>query len=306
MPLLFLVFAIGCSDYEVSPIKQPRHSNWFDAQSEDYRSGLEPSDADTGGLLDTGMGADDGEDHWPDRDEDGSDDGSESDEPESDEEGGSSSDGSSSGSDGGGSSSGGDDDDSSGTGSGSGSGSGSSVPSARLPAMGDLIITELMIYPQATDDSVGEWVESRNVTGDWLNAVEHRLADRGVDDVEIVPVSEGSLIVAPGEYLTICAAEDYWDNGGVDCDGTFHYWTFGGGFALSNTEDEVQLVNPSGSVIDEVRYGASFPVEGEALGLKAEETSAIANDSLRNWCAQDTFMPFGDAGTPGEQNDSCW
>jgi hypothetical protein len=169
-----------------------------------------------------------------------------------------------------------------------------------------LVITELMIHPRASDDAVGEWVELRNVSGDWLDLDEHRLADRGVDDVEIQPMSTGSLIVAPGDYVVICAESDYWENGGVYCDGTFNYWTLGGGFALSNTEDEVKLLGPYGSLIDEVRYSASFVVEGTAMGLKTEASSAAANDHASNWCEQDSYLPFGDAGTPSDQNDSCW
>jgi hypothetical protein len=169
-----------------------------------------------------------------------------------------------------------------------------------------MVVTELMIHPESTDDAVGEWVEIRNVSGDWLSFAEHRLGDRGVDDVEVSPVSAGSLIVGPGEFLTICAEADYWDNGGVYCDGTFAYITFGGGFALSNTEDEVQVLGPSGMLIDEVRYGEGFSIEGEALGLKPELASALDNDRVDNWCGQTTFMSFGDAGTPGGQNDPCW
>jgi len=178
--------------------------------------------------------------------------------------------------------------------------------SARLSGVGELVVTELMIHPESTDDAVGEWVEIRNVSGDWLSFAGHRLGDRGVDDVVVSPVSAGSLIVGPGEFLTICAEEDYWDNGGVYCDGTFAYTTFGGGFALSNTEDEVRVLSPSGMLIDEVRYGEGFSNEGEALGLKPELASASDNDSIGNWCGQTTFLPFGDAGTPGGQNDPCW
>ena len=296
MPPLMLMLALGCTDYEVSTIRRREATNWFDAQSDDYRSGLESEATDTGEALDTGAwsGGDaeqDGNEDWPDpwEDDDESDDDSHGEAP---------------GADG---SAEAPNPDAAGEGSSdSGVSSGSGAFSARMPWVGDLVITELMIHPQSSDDADGEWVELRNMTGDWLDISGHRLSDRGVDNVAIEAVGTGSLVVAPGGFAVICANRNYWDNGGVECSGTFRYWTLGGGFALSNDADEVQLRTPFGSLLDEVRYGASFDVEGEAMGLKAEMTSVSGNDHSSNWCAQDSFMAFGDAGTPGEFNDPCW
>ena len=306
MPILIILLTAGCTDYEVSTIKRREASNWFDDQSDDLRSDIETGEMDTGEWPESDTGevidsqddeasdddesSDDdwGDDRWSDGDEDG-DDGDAGDDGESS---GSGSSGGSAGSDG--------------DAAGSTVPSGSGALSARYPLVGDLVITELMIYPRATDDASGEWVELRNVTGDWLDVSGHRLADRGVDDVEIVPVGEASLVIAPGSHLVLCAEANYWDNGGVDCNGTFRYWTLGGGFALANGDDEVQLRSPFGTVLDEVRYHTGFAVEGEAIGLKPTSTSVIANDSSSNWCAQDDCMAFGDAGTPGEQNNACW
>lgn len=307
MPILMILLSVACTDYEVSTIKRHEPSNWFDDQSDDLRSDMDPEEADTGAWTqsDTGSHGDDHDDGSSDDedwdDEDWGDDGWGDDDWDDD-------DGEGNG-DGGGAGDGGASTDSEGS---SGDAAGSTVPSgsdavsARYPSIGDLVITELMIYPRATDDASGEWVEVRNVTGDWLDVSGHRLADRGIDDVEIEPVGEASLVIAPGGHLVLCAEANYWDNGGVDCNGTFRYWTLGGGFALANGEDEVQLRSPFGTVLDEVRYHSGFAVEGEAIGLKPTSTSVIANDSSTNWCAQDDFMAFGDAGTPGEQNNTCW
>ena len=295
MPPLMLMLALGCTDYEVSTIRRREATNWFDEQSDEYRSGIDTEATDTGEAADTGSwsGGDadqGGDDEWPDAWEgDDSDGEGDNDEPGPDDPAGdpvpdAPSEGSSD----------------------SGVSSGSGAFSARMPWVGDLVITELMIHPRSSDDADGEWVELRNMTGDWLDISGHRLSDRGVDNVAIEPVGAGSLVVAPGGFAVICANDDYWDNGGVECSGTFRYWTLGGGFALSNGADEVQLRTPFGSLLDEVRYGTSFDVEGEAMGLKAETMSVSGNDHSSNWCAQDSFMAFGDAGTPGEFNDPCW
>ena len=301
---LLFIAAVGCTDYTVAPISDSSDSNWFDEASEDMRSGLGPEDdaVDTGWADDTGFAEEEEPPHIDDETEDETededdveDDGDDEGEGFDDETDDSDDDDS--------------DDDSSGSSGGDGGGdygSADGPTSVRYPWIGEIVVTELMIHPESTDDADGEWVEVRNVSGDWLSIAGHRLGDRGVDDVEISPVSSGSLIVAPGEFLTICAEEDYWDNGGVYCDGTVTYTTFGGGFALSNTEDEVQVLSSTGLLIDEVRYGEGFSIEGEALGLKPELASASDNDRSDNWCGQTTFLSFGDAGTPGGQNDHCW
>lgn|GEM_PF-1869460 len=307
---LILLLSFGCSDYEVNRIEQADDASWFEETSDQYQDGFDsdsrtedddedaPSDQDDV-EDDTGMwdvpDEDDGEhetestpdddDHHSDDDEPSSDSDSEDPPHEDPPHGDPPTDS---------------DDD-------HGSSSPSGGPaSASSPAPGAVVITELMIHPQATDDAQGEWVEIYNSTGSWVDLTGSMLVDRGVDAVEIEPVSSGSLIVEPGGYLTICADPDYWDNGGVDCDGTFHYWTLGGGFALSNTEDEVKLISSTGSLLDEVRYSDGFSVEGESLALDPDKLNVTANDVAGNWCEQFGLLPFGDGGTPGEPNDNCY
>ena len=290
MHSFFFLIAIACTDYEVHSLNQDHPVNWFDEASSRYRNDMESMDtgfdSDTGSddfeavVVPDGLeedapespnheGADDGEteEEYEREGFSGSRDTDE-DEWDGDEWGGS--------------------------------------PSARGPGPGEVIFTELMVYPRFADDNVGEWFEVRNVGSVWMNLAGYRLSDRGVDDTEIVPRADGSLLVAPGEILIICASADYWLNGGVDCDGTYHYWTFGGGFALSNTEDEVQLLTPGGELVDEVRYGEGFASEGASMGLTSAVTSSLLNDDVDQWCEQRALMPFGDAGSPGHQNDVCW
>jgi hypothetical protein len=185
-------------------------------------------------------------------------------------------------------------------------GPGESRDSARAPILGEMVLTELMIDPDAVHDRLGEWVEISNTSPYWLDLAGHRLGDDGVDDVEFESTESEALIVAPGAHLIICGEADYWDNGGVDCHGTFRYWTFGDGFAMSNTEDEVILISPGGHVLDRVAWDDDFAVVGAAMGVESGAITIDANDSLLRWCDQWSYLPFGDAGTPGETNDSCW
>ncbi|MAY79279.1 MAG: hypothetical protein CL930_00660 [Deltaproteobacteria bacterium] len=308
-----LLLITACSEYGVSQMKT-EDGSWFDNASErwDDEDQASEDDFDTGDWLDTGFEDPETEDQpdvpdWESEDE-SDEDGS--DEADDDASGDDSSSGSgSSGS--GGSGSGSSDSGSSGSGSGSGGGTPSEAPGSSSSAprsvyTGELVINEIMIYPRSVDDAQGEWVEFKNVSGDWLDLTDYRLADRGVDDVEIASISPGSLVIAPDAYVVICAESDFWDNGGVHCDGTVRYWTMGDGFALSNTSDEVQLLNRWGTIIDEVRYSEGFTSEGESMGLNRDHISASANDRSSNWCEQYSSMSFGDAGTPGEENDRCW
>jgi hypothetical protein len=153
---------------------------------------------------------------------------------------------------------------------------------------------------------MGEWIELWNVSNDWLDLRNHRLADYGVDDTEIESIYSDSLIIPPEGYALLCASEELWDNGGVDCHGTFEYDTFGGGFSLSNTSDEVRLLRPTGSTIDSFSYGSGFAIEGKSMGVDPDDASLTGNNLESNWCDQWGFLLLGDEGNPGEQNDSCF
>ena len=68
--------------------------------------------------------------------------------------------------------------------------------SASVPTPGSVVITELMIHPQATEDAQGEWAEIQ-LDQHPVDLSGSLLADRGVDAVEIEPVSAGSSSSSP-------------------------------------------------------------------------------------------------------------
>jgi uncharacterized protein len=183
---------------------------------------------------------------------------------------------------------------------------GDSVDYPRRAQGGDVIVNEVMIDSDSVPDSIGEWVELYNTTGDWLDLGEYHLADQGADNYEIMEVAQDSMIVEPHGFAVICAEANYWNNGGIDCQGTFFYQTFGSGFALSNTEDEVILYSNTNQMIDRMTYVAGFSVIGESMGVSPPYATEAGNDYTTNWCAQWGFLPQGDAGSPGEENDTCW
>ena len=175
----------------------------------------------------------------------------------------------------------------------------------RDPEEGDLVITELMINPDATADEDGEWIEIYNGSNSWLDLAYHHIADDDVDNYKVDRLHPDSLVVGPGGYLVICADKDSDDNGGAECDGSYVWNSFGDGFALSNTSDQVRLLDTRGNELDRVDYGEGFSQVGVALGLLPTDMSATLNDDVGNWCSQWSVMSGGDAGTPGEVNDLC-
>lgn len=301
--LFATLFCVGCMDYvltgeeEDAPPADPLFGVGVPGGADDESAGG-AGDADPGGGDDNGSSAGGG----------GQSSGGGS---------SSSSSGGSGGSSGGGSSSGGSSGSSSGGSAGEdgSEGTGGTEPdpepgetrnNPRSPDPGDLVINEIMIDPDAVSDESGEWVELWNLSDDWVDAEGYRLADDGVDDYTFEETSSGSLVVGPGAYLVICADPSRSDNGGVACDGEFFYQTWGGGFALSNTDDEVVLVTPSGSEVDRFEYASGFSMSGSSLGVDPWDATVRDNDDPDNWCDQWDRMSDGDWGTPGYENDYCW
>lgn len=172
----------------------------------------------------------------------------------------------------------------------------------RKPAPGEVVISELMVDPDAVHDKFGEYVELTNVTPAWLTLEGVTLSDDNIDKV-VLP----ALVLPPHGTLVLCASDDTWDNGGVVCDWDYEYDSLGDGFAMSNEEDEVILTKPNGKLLDKVVWrDPEWAVVGASMGLDPDEMDVDANDALDAWCDQWPYLSGGDSGTPGEENDWCW
>ena len=301
--LFATVFCVGCMDYVLTGEEDeaPAEDPVFGFESADGGSTGAGSSGGSGGAEGSGGSA--GSSGSGSADSSGASGGG----------GGSSSGGGSGSSSGGGSSSSGSSGGSAGDGGSEGTGGtepdpepGETRSNPRTPSAGELVINEIMIDPDAVSDASGEWVELWNLSDDWLDVEGYRLADDSADDYTFDEVSNGSLVVGPGDYLVICAEPSRSDNGGIDCDGEFFYQTWGGGFALSNTEDEVVLVTPGGSEVDRFEYGSGFSMTGSSLGVDPWDATVTDNDDPDSWCDQWDRLSSGDWGTPGYENDYCW
>ena len=169
-----------------------------------------------------------------------------------------------------------------------------------VPYEGDLVITELMVAPEAVDDGAGEYVEIHNVSNETIPLDGFVLHDGGADYHAIA--SGGQAHVTPGDFFVLGINANPATNGGVIVD--YQY----AGIALDEAPDGLQL-EFLGILVDAVSYdwGAAFPApEGAALSLDPGHVDALDNDDGTLWCVATTpLYEWGDFGTPGTDNDSC-
>lgn len=168
---------------------------------------------------------------------------------------------------------------------------------------GDLVFSEMMIQPQVVEDVVGEWVELYNTSGSPIDIAGYTFRDEDVD----AWILEGPLLVAPHDYVVLCASLDLSVNGGVPCDGAFQRDSTGDGMALANGPDEVVLSRPDGVDIDVLHFDDTWIEPGVAIGVDPAYQESGANDDRTHWCLQTTVVSSGgEPGTPGLENDACW
>ncbi len=165
-------------------------------------------------------------------------------------------------------------------------------------AAGVLFVTEMMPNPSAVSDTAGEWFEVYNASSDV--AVDINLWNmRDLDTNSHVIDNGGPLVVPPLGFVVLGRNSDSATNGGVPVD--YQYSSF----TLGNSDDEIQLIDLSGTVVDTVVYDSSLVFNGASTILNPSTFTALANDSAANWCTSVTLLAGGDRGTPGAPNDSC-
>ncbi|MEZ4449635.1 MAG: lamin tail domain-containing protein [Nannocystaceae bacterium] len=173
------------------------------------------------------------------------------------------------------------------------------VPRAIVkPAIGDLLITEVMADPKAVADAAGEWFELRALKSIDLNGLRvAKLADGLMSAAPLA--SESCLHVDAGAHLLFAHSADPAVNGGLPTvDYTF---TFG----LTNTNGGV-AVGVEDLVLDATTYVATQPA-GKARALDPGITDPAQNDDGDgpSWCTAIDPYGLGDLGTPRAANKSC-
>ena len=170
------------------------------------------------------------------------------------------------------------------------------VPAASAAAPGDIVINEIMQNPSAVADSTGEWFELYNPTSSDIDIEGWTIKD---DDFDTHLIANGGpLLIPAGGYLVLGVNADSNVNGGVPVD-----YAYGSGWFLSNSADEVVLLDGGLIEIDRVEYdgGPTFPdPNGASMSLF---DPALDNNVGANWCTASTPFGDGDLGTPSAGND---
>ncbi|MSQ84947.1 MAG: DUF4215 domain-containing protein [Myxococcales bacterium] len=169
-------------------------------------------------------------------------------------------------------------------------------------AVGDLVISEIMMNGNGGAGDVGEWFEIANVSGKDLDLKGITIAGKPTDKpIEITL----SLPLKAGEFAVFGPSADLTKNGGYKPVQTYTQ----SGFPLSNDVDTI-TIKLGAVVIDSVSYdtGAKWPAvaAGKAVQLSGDKMDATKNDVKESWCH--ATAKFGDKaylGTPGMPNTVC-
>ena len=163
---------------------------------------------------------------------------------------------------------------------------------------GSIFVTEFMPNPAAVGDTAGEWFEVYNSMPEVSVDINGwTIRDQGTNSHVI---NNGSpLLIPPEAFLVLGRNADETTNGGVQVD--YRY----SGFSLTNTDDEIELVDPAGTVVDVFTYSSAIVFNGSSASLNPTMLDALANDLEANFCEASSLISGGDKGTPGSANDTC-
>ena len=153
-----------------------------------------------------------------------------------------------------------------------------------------IVITEVMANPASVSDSYGEWFEIFNTTDSTIDMHGWSIKDLDGDEHQLLS-DETTIPILPGEYFILAKNGDESQNGGVNVDYVYN------GYSLSNSDDEVILLDASGAIVDEVHYSNGWPFSS---GVAMELHNPLEDNSLiQNWYASTISYGNGDTGSPG-------
>ena len=180
----------------------------------------------------------------------------------------------------------------------------SQMRAAVAPAIGDLVITEIMPRPTVVSDEVGQWFEITAANSVDLNGVG---LDRANDALAPEPLDSPDCIhMDAGDYAVFARSIDSTSNGGIDALAAFT-------FSIDpTTSPDLQLVYGD-QVIDRITWSTSQLAAGASLQLDPDSTDAAANDDPANFClgtirydsSGSGASELRDLGTPGTANTTC-
>lgn len=169
------------------------------------------------------------------------------------------------------------------------------VRAINSPAVGDLVINEVLSSPSASSDTTGEWIELYARANVDLNdlTLSTTTDTTRLDSMNCIRVQEGQLVL-------LARSADPFVNGGLPAP-NFVY----GGLSLSDTKQQLSI-SKGDAGIDTVSLLAS--VSGKSWQLDPMRLDPMSNDDPANFCpAPQRWVADagGDFGSPGVANPSC-
>jgi hypothetical protein len=173
---------------------------------------------------------------------------------------------------------------------------------------GQVVITEIMVNPNAVADDTGEWFELRNPsTTDYVDLMGCTFNDSSNSNQDAVTTH---LVIAPLDFATFGRFGDASVGGFVP---RFDYHVdpiSATDVKFSNSGDLLIVRCNGGTVIDEVDFSNWVIPAGASLSLDPAHYNATDNDVQSNWCpavppAYHMTAAGNDNGTPAATNPSC-
>ena len=177
---------------------------------------------------------------------------------------------------------------------------------------GDVVITEIMAYPDFVSDQDGEWVEIYNPGDATIDMNGWILKDSGSNVHKIAAAT--SLLVPPKGYIVLAGSADPGANGGLSAAYAWNKVGQAPMFTLSNTFADDVILEWNSQLIDKVSYvpmigDVGFPLaKGKSMALDKTKLSHLENDKYANWCeGKENYGPdiVKNLGSPGKENPSC-
>ncbi len=171
---------------------------------------------------------------------------------------------------------------------------------------GSIVISELMISPQASFVPFGQWIELYNASETSIDINGWKLKNSGIESHVID--SKSPLIIPPKGYLVLAYTLDVSQNGGVAGSYAYKGAVQATDIVFSNQFADDLILEWNGLAIDQVSWNpqAGFQiVPGRSNALAPDQMTAAANDAAGNWCPGKEPFGSGDWGSPGKANPSC-
>lgn len=175
---------------------------------------------------------------------------------------------------------------------------------ACTPPTSDIVINEIMADPVSPiTDADGEWFEVFNPHGHDIDMFNWTIKDDGSDHHQIT----AHVTVPAGGYAVFCRNGDSNTNGGVHCDYTYT------GVTLTNTGDEIVLLDAQGNEVDRVQWtnavpaGASMELknpyeDNKTINIPSDPNDSSAWGNSNFGLATKTYGDGTQKGTPGAKN----